>query len=54
MSSLVYQKEFETYEKAWAFAVRVTGEGRGMVEEFMMVLPWKYVVAVRMSCSALP
>ena len=51
---MAYQKEFETYEKAWAFAVRVTGEGRGMVEEFRMVLPWKYVVAVRISCSALP
>ena len=52
--SLVYEKQFESYEKAWTFAVRVTGEGRGMVEQFLMILPWKYVVTVRMSCSELP
>ncbi len=52
--SFMCERQFETYEKAWAFAVRVTGEGRGMVEQFLTILPWKYVVAVRMSCSVLP
>jgi hypothetical protein len=42
----VYDKEFETYEKAWNFAVTLTNEGRGIVEEFLM-RSGKYVITVR-------
>lgn len=49
--SFVYVKEFETYEKACDFAVRVTGKGRGMVEQFLMIWPKTYVVRVRMLWS---
>jgi hypothetical protein len=54
MMSMIYEKEFDTYERAWAYAVRVTSEGRGRVEEFVMLRPRKYIVAVRMSWAGLP
>ena len=52
--SIVYEKEFDTYEQAWAYAVRVAGDGHSRVEEFVTIRPWKYIVAVRMAWSGLP
>jgi len=45
--AFVYEEEFETYEKAWEFAARVTDEDRGVVEQFLTIRPRKYVVTVR-------
>jgi len=45
--AFAYDEEFETYEKAWDFAVTVTDEGRGIVEQFLMIWPGTFVVTVR-------
>jgi len=43
----VYDQEFESYEKAWDFAVTVADKGWGIVEEFLTILQGKYVITVR-------